>query len=103
MRMKDAWKGPICKGIVMLMWRLITVPVNMCPLSLPKSGSNGVLFVRLYVISGSWWVRSCVFVLKCWPGSGFRLELEPEIVEIVATAVLPAALFVVGPHQRVEH
>eukprot|EP00971_Amphidinium_carterae_P170885 3386687-Amphidinium_carterae.1 len=42
------------------------------PLSLPRSGSSGTLFVRLFVTFGFLWVRRGVFVLNSGPGSGFR-------------------------------
>eukprot|EP00971_Amphidinium_carterae_P183350 3639154-Amphidinium_carterae.1 len=46
------------------------------------------------------WGRNCVIVLS----NGVRLpapEPAPVVVDTVETAVLPAAPFVVGPHQRV--
>eukprot|EP00971_Amphidinium_carterae_P189891 3769421-Amphidinium_carterae.2 len=45
------------------------VPVSICPLSLPKSGNIGAVFVRLRITSGSWCVRNCAFVLDSGPGS----------------------------------
>eukprot|EP00971_Amphidinium_carterae_P121639 2408899-Amphidinium_carterae.1 len=69
------------------------VPENVCLLSLPTSGSTGVLFVRLCGISG----------LAVAQDQASGPEPEPEIVES-AKKLFPAAPFVIGPHQRVvEH
>eukprot|EP00971_Amphidinium_carterae_P006330 124610-Amphidinium_carterae.1 len=62
----------LLRSVVQQRPQAATVPVSVCPLSLRKSGSNGVLFVMPCVFFGSWCVRSCVFVLISGPGSGFR-------------------------------
>eukprot|EP00971_Amphidinium_carterae_P199069 3950510-Amphidinium_carterae.1 len=95
---KGVWIALTCMVTIRRMWPPTEVPENMCPLSLPRSGSNGVLFVRLFVISGSLWVQNYVIVLSSGPGSGFRpVESEKPVR-------FPVEPFFCGPHLHVvEH
>eukprot|EP00971_Amphidinium_carterae_P219549 4358901-Amphidinium_carterae.1 len=81
MRMKDVCSVLICKGNVWLTLLPTMVPVNICPSSLPKSGSK-------------------LPMEQLAQGQASGPALEPEII----AAALPAAPFAIGPHQRVvEH
>eukprot|EP00971_Amphidinium_carterae_P129113 2557455-Amphidinium_carterae.1 len=87
-----------------LMWQPTRVPVNMCPLSLPKHWSNVCQAVRNLEF---WLLVGPHLHLRPEQWPTVRLPApapEPEIVETARSAALPAPPFAIGPHQRVvEH
>eukprot|EP00971_Amphidinium_carterae_P011013 217074-Amphidinium_carterae.1 len=86
---RDAVEGRVdCSDLHRRMWLPTEVPENMCPSSLPRSGSNGPPFVRVF-----------------WPRVRFQAsEFEPEVVDSERPVRFPAEPFVCGPHLYVvEH